>query len=296
MITKNRISSETQQVLIFYALAFAISWLVWSPLIFIPAMQDFAFLLFIGAYGPLAAGMITTRVFAGQAGKKAWLKTIFRWRIGLRWYLLAIFVLPLLIACLHLALYLGLGGKAALSTNPPWYWAVSVFPINVVLTIPLSSALEEAGWQGFALPKLASKFHPLIANLVHGLLWAAWHIPLYFTPVWGGREPIVLLFAYTAPLSMILFWLTCRASGSSLPAVFLHQATNHYSTLFTTTAVFSGTLGANFSGLKTIVYWSIAIVLLITTKSRLGFRESRIGIKSAQRVSTDGSTPTSAAF
>lgn len=293
---KNSISMETQQVLSFYALAFAISWLVWSPLIFIPAMQDFAFLLFLGAYGPLAAGVLTTRMFNGRAGLRTWLKTVFNWRIGLRWYLAAIFFIPILIACLHLALYLTSNGSVELSTDPPWYWAVSVFPINVVLTIPLSSAFEEAGWQGFTLPKLASKFHPAIANLVHGLLWAAWHIPLYFAPVWGGKEPIYLLFAYTIPLSMILFWLTRRSGGSSLPAVFLHQAGNHYETLFTTSVIFAGTLGANFSGLKTIIYWGIAIVLLLTTRGRLGFRESGTVIKPTQRVSTDGSAPTSAAF
>jgi membrane protease YdiL (CAAX protease family) len=293
---KNRISSETQQVLSFYALAFAISWLVWSPLIFIPIMQDVAFLLFLGAYGPLAAGVLTTRIFGGRAGLKSWLKTIFNWRIGPRWYLAAIFAIPILIACLHLALYLASRGSVVLSTNPPWYWALSVFPLNVVLTIPLSSAFEEAGWQGYALPKLASKFHPVIANLVHGFLWAAWHIPLYFAPLWGGKEPIYLLFAYTAPLSMILFWLTRRSSGSSLPAIFLHQATNHYGTLFTTSVIFAGTLGANFSGLKTVVYWGIAFVLLIATRGRLGVREPGTEIKSTQRVSTDGSTPTSAAF
>lgn len=293
---KNNISSETQQVFSFYALAFAISWLVWSPLIFIPTMQDFAFLLFLGAYGPLAAGVLTARIFNGRAGLRTWLKTVFNWRIGLRWYLAAIFVMPILIACLHLALYLVSIGSVELSTDPPWYWAISVLPINIVLTIPLSSAFEEAGWQGFALPKLASKFHPAIANLIHGFLWATWHIPLYFAPVWRGKEPIGLLFAYTIPLSMILFWLTRRSSGSSLPAVFLHQAGNHYETLFTTSVIFAGTLGANFSGLKTIIYWGIAIVLLIATRGRLGVRESGTEIKSTQRVSTDGSAPTSAAF
>jgi membrane protease YdiL (CAAX protease family) len=230
-------------------------------------MKDFVFLLFIGAYGPFMAGMITTRIYEGRAGLKAWLKITFKWRIGLRWHLMGIFILPFLIAATHLVMYLTFVGGAALSTDPPWYWAVSVFPLNVILTVPLSSAFEEAGWQGFALPRLASKLHPVLANLIHGLLWAAWHIPAYFTTAWEDSEPLALLFAYTFPLSMILFWLTRKSGGSTIPAIFLHQATNTYGSLFTSTAVFAGTLAADFSGLKTIIYWGIAFGLLIATHS-----------------------------
>jgi membrane protease YdiL (CAAX protease family) len=141
------------------------------------------------------------------------------------------------------------------------------------LVIPLSSAFEEAGWQGLALPKLTSRFHPLFANLVHGILWATWHIPAYFTLIWEGTDqPLPLLLAYAIPLSMIMFWLTRKSSGSAIPAIFLHQATNTYSSLFTSAAVFAGTLAAHFTILKTIVYWTIAVVLLIATKGQLGSR------------------------
>jgi hypothetical protein len=121
MRTDTGFSLEIRQVVTFYALAFVITWLILSLLIFIPAMKDFAFLLIIGAYGPLVAGLITTQIFEGRAGLKAWLKTVFKLRVGLRWHLMGILFLPALIAFLHLMLFLALGGSAELSTDPPWY-------------------------------------------------------------------------------------------------------------------------------------------------------------------------------
>ena len=35
--------------------------------------------------------------------------------------------------------------------------------------------------------------HPLSASALMGALWGPWHLPLWFTPLWQGREPAWLL-------------------------------------------------------------------------------------------------------
>ncbi|WP_190258876.1 CPBP family intramembrane glutamic endopeptidase [Pelotomaculum schinkii] len=57
------------------------------------------------------------------------------------------------------------------------------------LTIPVSfiwamffngSLGEEAGWRGFALPRLQQRFSPLVASLILGFFWGAFHWIFFF--------------------------------------------------------------------------------------------------------------------
>jgi membrane protease YdiL (CAAX protease family) len=37
---------------------------------------------------------------------------------------------------------------------------------------------EEFGWRGYMLPRIAERFTPRWAVLIHGLIWWAWHLPI----------------------------------------------------------------------------------------------------------------------
>jgi len=95
-------------------------------------------------------------------------------------------------------------------------------------TILFGQAGEEIGWRGYALPRLAGRFGLASASVVLGIIWAAWHLPLFFLPgtdTTGQSFPLYLL-AVTA-LSVAIAWLYARTNGSLLLTMLMHAAVNN---------------------------------------------------------------------
>ncbi|MEU4833599.1 type II CAAX endopeptidase family protein [Streptosporangium sp. NPDC023615] len=53
------------------------------------------------------------------------------------------------------------------------------FLISMLIAGPLS---EEPGWRGTAYPRLRASLSRLQAGLLLGVVWAVWHLPLFFVP------------------------------------------------------------------------------------------------------------------
>jgi membrane protease YdiL (CAAX protease family) len=274
----NPISGSTQKnqiihIVQFFLLAYLISWATWGLLVFFPeTMGEMNFLVIFGAFGPFAAAAILTRVHQGKDEAKKWRQDILRLRGRIRWHLLGGLGIPLLIALVHITIYAILHGLPQLQTDPPWYWLVPAIPVNVYVVFVYSSGFgEEPGWQGYAMPRLLKIFSPIVACIIFGVLWTLWHTPLYFTPLWNGNEPMYLMLLYTPPLAVVLTWLTQKARGSVMPAVFSHYAGNLYGSYLTGTDIFLQPLDLNFTEIKTIIYWVIALIIIWRTRGTLGY-------------------------
>ena len=270
---------KTKRMLImFFVLAFAISWTIWLPLLLFPARADqLDFLVLIGVYGPFLAGIVTVLIYDGRAGLWNWLKSVFKWRIPIRWYFIGGVLINFLFVALHIGLYLLLGGRLLLANGDiPWYGYLLIFPVSVFLGFPFGSGLgEEAGWRGFALPKLLERFSPVTASVILGAIWGLWHIPVLLMSTWEGATQGILLFVYVIPLSMIMTWVYCRSRGSAIPVMLMHTGGNLYGSMLTSSLILETVLvdspGLDFTILKTIYYTVVAVVLIIATKGQLGY-------------------------
>ena len=113
---------------------------------------------------------------------------------------------------------------------------------------------------------------------------AIWHIPFTFST--GGKNIDYHWFAWfiinTTGLSIIMTWLYFKSSMSVIPVMLFHQGTNHVWHYFPMPSdVISGL--PDWIVLKTIVYWTIAIILVIVTKGSLGSSVERHNIKPLKR-------------
>ena len=145
----------------------------------------------------------------------------------------------------------------------------SVYGISTLIGGPLG---EEPGWRGFALPRLQARFGAARAALLLGLLWSAWHLPLFLTKAWSSTKFPTYLLIVTA-LSFSMTFLFNLAGGSVLAAIATHA-------FFNTVSRWLGGLLAN-AQIRTDVSpelmiglagWAAALVLLAVTRGRLALR------------------------
>lgn len=151
----------------------------------------------------------------------ALLRRIFEWRVTLRWYVFAVVYM----AAIKLAV--ALTYRVIAGTWPSFgHELPGVIVIAIIISTP-AQAGEEIGWRGYALPRLAARWGFSGASVVVGLVWACWHLPLFFLPgadKYGQSFPLFLLG--TTALSVAIAWLYVHTNGSLLLTMLMHSAIN----------------------------------------------------------------------
>src|SRR5919206_2085976 len=213
----------------FFVLAFAFSWIAWSPWYLSEAgigllpfdAEGISGLLNVAALvvGPTLSAFIVTGVTEGRAGVRHLARRIVRWRVGLVWYLFVLIGIPL-IMLLGAILLPGTLTSFDATSMPSGLTYLGFFVLVTFLGGPL---FEEIGWRGFALPYLQPLRGPLVASLILGLVWALWHLPLFLVPSWDtphGSLLDVVEFIVVATASAVIFtWVFNNTRGSVLMAI-----------------------------------------------------------------------------
>lgn len=210
----------------FFLLAFALTWLAWLPgllarvgLIELPL--PFIVFFFLGTWGPFTAASWCTYKEGGRKALHAFWRRGLDARFPLRWWLV-IFLLPLLFTALPLGLHLLLGGPPPGETLLSRPWMIPPVFLTYFLT---GGGNEEWGWRGYALDRMQHRWGPLGASLLLGLIWGAWHIPLFFIEDTGQFHMSLLAFLLAAPgISILHTWVYNKTGGNFLAAWLLHTA------------------------------------------------------------------------
>lgn len=186
----------------------------------------FMLLLGMGGFGPTAAAYIyILRSKNSKGDLKEFHSRVFKWRVGFRWYVVALaLAFGLEILSVGIASLINEEFFASL-TLASWFQVVPIFFFSI-----FAGGLEELGWRGVALPELQKRLHPIISSLVLGAIWSLWHLPFFFVSRFAYSVTNILpdycLFSLAIiGVSLILTWIY-NGTNSIFLCVIYHAAFN----------------------------------------------------------------------
>jgi membrane protease YdiL (CAAX protease family) len=180
----------------FFIPAFVLPGIGWSLVSFgvVPQTSPLAILLWLTGWSVSIAGIAATWIAEGRGGAVRLLREAVRVRAPVQWWLFALLV-PLAIPFGAAILLLLLKGEPVVLHPSALLGLVSPAVLAPFLFGPFG---EEFGWRGFLLPRAAQRFGAPLACLVVGVIWAAWHWPLYVPIVAGSETPVRQAIALVA--------------------------------------------------------------------------------------------------
>ena len=268
MLERMRARAVHHPVIVYFILAYALSWSICALLIadhngLVTVPGGLHYLV---SFGPALAALIVTALIGGRRGLSELLSRITRWRT--RWLLVGLFSPLALAGSALLANYL-LSGR--------WPDLAALGQVSYLGDIGVAAALllwiatfgfgEEIGWRGFALHNLQQKQSPMRAALLIGVFWALCHLPEFFYKpnfIALGMGGFLGFAIGVIAGSVLLTWLYNR-SGSSILVVALWHAVFDFTTA---TSAAEGTIAALTSVF--VMVWAIVVGVMAIWRPNKG--------------------------
>ena len=116
-----------------------------------------------------------------------------------------------------------------------------VFPPYVLVMVLFGGGQEELGWRGYILDPLEARLGPWLGNLALGVVWAVWHLPLFFI---AGTSQSFMPFAgfvlLTTGYSWFFAWVREVSGKRTWAGLITHGWANAFIPLFPTLVMAAG--------------------------------------------------------
>ena len=204
-----------------------------------------------------------------------------RWRVPVRWYLIALFSVPVAATLISLAIY---GPRALAAPSGGWPRALAEVAAYFLLQLVLFQLAEEIGFTGFLQHHWQDRYSPMKLTLYVALLWALWHLPDHFAEEGWGLEqlisaPVVFAMEFVALFfaRALFVWFYNRTGFSVLLVAIFHASFDaSISQLSRDVVPASNTVRfLIFSGV--ILLFGAAVI--IATKGQLGRRAAAVPVR-----------------
>jgi hypothetical protein len=199
-----------RRIVIFYLIAFGITWAGEFAVILSGGFKSASLIVLysLAFTSPTIAAIAVTHWEGGSPAVRRLLRQALFWR----WTPIYLIALTIPNGIRLVALYLS-------GWRGPWW---SLAPADVFGYFPLlflaPMIFEEFGWRGYALPRLQERWNPLLAGLITGLLWALWHLPIWFLPANSAPHGLLpFYFLWQTAAGVVSAW-AYNASGRLLTA------------------------------------------------------------------------------
>lgn len=233
--------SNSYRPLAFLFLVISFTWLPWLSAVIIGKGVDSLLvkaLIAIGGLGPTASALMLLYASRNQMLITDYWQRVFDYRlITPKGYLLVLLIFPCSAAvAILISLFFGQSiSQFYIVDHLRGNWLM-LLPF-ILFTLLLGPVPEELGWRGYWLDGLLTKFNGLTASLIIGVVWACWHIPLFFIkgyPLQQYANNHVMLFAYFLalfPKAILFTFLHTQTNRSTLAAILFHFMGNFIGTI-----------------------------------------------------------------
>lgn len=213
-------------MLLYLAIAFGMAWTSWFLAWLITkgklSLPLFPVLL-VGSFGPFVGALVTTWAKGGATHARRFFARVVDLRMGWPVFLVSFFLLPVLAAIAELL-------HAAYTHSAPRFpMSLGDVPRSYLfLTILGGTLAEEYGWSLLS-DQLDEKFPLVRSTFMLGLVWALWHVPLFFIVTPGmiqGYTPFYIFLVVTVSMRFLFAWAYHRGNRSILSNMLFHSASN----------------------------------------------------------------------
>jgi membrane protease YdiL (CAAX protease family) len=161
---------------------------------------------------------LVTAATGGKEGVRDMLRRLLRWRVGVKWYLIALFGLfvSMLLAALP---FLGVVPLEALAQK--WGLLFTVFLPGVILPFLHTNLWEELGWTGYLQSTLQERRGPLLASIMVAPAFFLMHLPPLLMDAGAGLALLIVFGALVLMMAffrIVVMWLY-NGSGRSVLVV-----------------------------------------------------------------------------
>lgn len=213
-------------IVLYLTVAFAMAWSVWL-VAWLINQRKLSLPLFpvlvVGSFGPFIGALVTTLAEGGKRQALRFFARVFDPRMGWGPFLVSFFLLPVLAVVVEIV-----HAKLA-HVVPHFNMTLTELPLTYLLLFVLGGTLaEEYGWSLLS-DKLDGILPLRAATLVLGLIWAFWHLPLFFIIAPGaiqGYTPFHLFLVATVAMRFLFAWSYHIGGYSILSNMLLHTAAN----------------------------------------------------------------------
>lgn len=257
---------EKYQLPAFFIITYAIS----SAIVGLAVLVGNIDLTIFAVLGTTLTAILLTSIVSGKSGVRQLFARQSERRVGLRWYLISIFLASIIA-------YAAIGIDVILGLHPEIYCCIQGFIdfhsdlslyFPAIIIILLISIGEEFGWRGFALPRLQARFSAITASIILGLLHGMWHYPAFLAGT-GTLEgvPFFWFMMWVMPSTILMTWVY-NNTRRVLVAILFHSGSNAAFGFVPFAPVITGDLSTYFIFLG-LVWITTIIVIVVYGPARL---------------------------
>ena len=211
----------------FFSLAYLISWALGFPATFIHDWPEL--ITFMTDFGPVIAAILVVGLTEGENGVWSLLSPLLKWRVNPQWYLIVLLGPAFMMFSTIYLYHLTRKGDSISDIHRLFSFAGDhIFALLLIFVYQIIIVWgEEIGWRGYALPRLQSNFHPILASVILGILWGFWHLPDFWIEGSVHQSMSVPFFVFASIGYSILYtWIFNGTRGSLLLISLFHAANN----------------------------------------------------------------------